>query len=197
MPSPIVETPIVYAAGSNLGSLNCSPRTIMAQAMRAILLASATAATLIGRRSIICASQRRRVPCCRAYRITTKQEGRNASYTCESKEPYRGWDFSSNVRREYPGWYHALYPYAYAVIEFVRTPRRTDPKRCRCVPAHAREFVANGSNSNWAEAGVRCPTLMAAATRIAKVESFRSLTDHHSLIAHQARLRPKPGRTWR
>ena len=70
MPSPIVETPVVYAAGSNLGSLNCSPRTIMAQAMRAILLASATAATLIGRRSIICASQRRRVPCCRAYRIT-------------------------------------------------------------------------------------------------------------------------------
>jgi hypothetical protein len=70
MPSPIVETPVVYAAGSNLGSLNCSPRTIMAQAMRAILLASATAATLIGRRSIICASQSRRVPCCRAYRIT-------------------------------------------------------------------------------------------------------------------------------
>ena len=42
----------------------------MAQAMRAILLASATAATLIGRRSMICASQSRRVPCCRAYRIT-------------------------------------------------------------------------------------------------------------------------------
>jgi hypothetical protein len=61
---------IVYAAGSNPGSLNCSPRTIMAQAMRAILLASATAATLIGRRSIICASQSRRVPCCRACRIT-------------------------------------------------------------------------------------------------------------------------------
>src|SRR5262249_9356688 len=41
-----------YAAGNNFGSLNRSPRTIMAQAMRAILLASATAATLIGRRSI-------------------------------------------------------------------------------------------------------------------------------------------------
>ena len=40
-----------YAAqGSNLGSLKRSPRTIMAQAIRAILLASATAATLIGRR---------------------------------------------------------------------------------------------------------------------------------------------------
>jgi hypothetical protein len=31
---------------------------------------TATAATLSGRRSIICASQSRRVPCCRAYRIT-------------------------------------------------------------------------------------------------------------------------------
>jgi hypothetical protein len=34
-----------YAAGNNFGSLNRSPRTIMAQAIRAILLASATAAT--------------------------------------------------------------------------------------------------------------------------------------------------------
>ena len=42
----------------------------MAQAMRAILLASATAATLIGRRSIIRASQSRFVPRCRAYRMT-------------------------------------------------------------------------------------------------------------------------------
>jgi hypothetical protein len=31
-----------YAAGNNLGSLNPSPRTIMAQAMRAILLAAAS-----------------------------------------------------------------------------------------------------------------------------------------------------------
>jgi hypothetical protein len=53
MTLPAVDS---YAAGNNLGSLNRSPRTIMAQAMRAILLASATAATLIGRRSI------RRVP---------------------------------------------------------------------------------------------------------------------------------------
>ena len=45
-PRQFVETPLVYAAGSNLGSLNRSPRTIMAQAMRAILFASATAATL-------------------------------------------------------------------------------------------------------------------------------------------------------
>ena len=60
----------VYAAGSNLGSLNGSARAIRAQAMRAILLASATAATLIGRRAMIRASQSRRVPCCRAYRIT-------------------------------------------------------------------------------------------------------------------------------
>jgi hypothetical protein len=42
----------------------------MAQAMRAILLASATAATLIGRRSIRRASQSRFVPCWRAYRMT-------------------------------------------------------------------------------------------------------------------------------
>src|SRR5262249_27051227 len=43
--------------------LNCSPRTIMAHAMRAIL---ATAATLIGRRSIRRISQSRFVPCWRA-----------------------------------------------------------------------------------------------------------------------------------
>ena len=42
----------------------------MAQAMRAILLANATAATLIGRRSMIRVSQSRFVPCCRAYRMT-------------------------------------------------------------------------------------------------------------------------------
>ena len=60
-----------YAAcESNLGSLKRSPCTIMAQAIRAILLASATAATLIGRRSMIRASQSRFVPCCRAYRMT-------------------------------------------------------------------------------------------------------------------------------
>ncbi len=43
---------------------------ITAQAIRAILLASATAATLIGRRSMIRVSQSRFVPCCRAYRMT-------------------------------------------------------------------------------------------------------------------------------
>jgi hypothetical protein len=37
-----------YAADSSFGSLNRSPRTIMAHAMRAILLPSATAATLTG-----------------------------------------------------------------------------------------------------------------------------------------------------
>jgi hypothetical protein len=50
LPPTPVET---YAiAGSNFGSWKCSPRTIMAQAIRAILLASATAATLIGLRPI-------------------------------------------------------------------------------------------------------------------------------------------------
>jgi len=42
----------------------------MAQAMRAILLANATAATLTGLRSMIRASHSRFVPCCRAYRMT-------------------------------------------------------------------------------------------------------------------------------
>ena len=74
MPSPIRCNPrstLDYAASeSNVGSLKRSPRTIMAHAIRAILLASATAATLIGRRSMIRASQSRFVPCCRAYRMT-------------------------------------------------------------------------------------------------------------------------------
>ena len=71
-PRQFVETPGAYAACSNSGSLNCSPRTIMAQAMRAILLASATAATLIGLRSMIRASHSRFVPCCLAYRMASK-----------------------------------------------------------------------------------------------------------------------------
>jgi hypothetical protein len=41
-----------YAAGNNFGSLNRSPRTIMAQAMRAILLEVQRSATLIGRRPL-------------------------------------------------------------------------------------------------------------------------------------------------
>src|SRR5215469_6128587 len=64
-----------YAAGNNFGSLNRSRRTIMAHAMRAILLASATAATLIGRRSIRRASHSRFVPCWRAYRMTAMAPG--------------------------------------------------------------------------------------------------------------------------
>ena len=41
-----------HAASDSFGSLYLSPWTMMAQAIRAILLASATAATLVGRRSI-------------------------------------------------------------------------------------------------------------------------------------------------
>jgi hypothetical protein len=41
-----------YAAGNNFGSLNRSPRTIIAQAMRAILLEVQRSATLIGRRPL-------------------------------------------------------------------------------------------------------------------------------------------------
>jgi hypothetical protein len=71
MPSPIgvadLAADLPHAASNNLGSLYLSPRTMMAQAIRAILLASATAATLVGRRSINRPSQGRfAVPCLRA-----------------------------------------------------------------------------------------------------------------------------------
>jgi hypothetical protein len=70
MPSPIRRSYLLvvgtYVADSSFGSLNRSPRTIMAHAMRAILLASATAATLTGLRPIRRTSQSRFVPCWRA-----------------------------------------------------------------------------------------------------------------------------------
>jgi hypothetical protein len=56
VPSPIgaadLSAGVVHAATGSSGSLYLSPWTMMAQATRAILLASATAATLVGRRSI-------------------------------------------------------------------------------------------------------------------------------------------------
>jgi hypothetical protein len=56
-----------HAASNSFGSLYLSPRTMMAQAIRAILLASATAATFVGRRSINRPSHGRfSVPCLRA-----------------------------------------------------------------------------------------------------------------------------------
>ena len=56
-----------HAAINSFGSLYLSLRTMMAQAIRAILLASATAATLVGRHSINRLSQGRlSVPCLRA-----------------------------------------------------------------------------------------------------------------------------------
>ena len=54
MPSPIPYDFLPAGssyAGSNFGSLNRSPRTIIAQAILAILLASAIAATFVGRRA--------------------------------------------------------------------------------------------------------------------------------------------------
>ena len=70
MPSPTCRSDFLfvgtYAADSSFGSLNRSPRTIMAHAMRAILLASATAATLTGLRPIRPTSHSRFVPCWRA-----------------------------------------------------------------------------------------------------------------------------------
>src|SRR6266540_3422074 len=79
MTLPAVDS---YAAGNNLGSLNRSPRTIMAQAMRAILFASATAATLIGRRSIRRASQSRFVPCWHAYPMTAMAPATSSQRKC-------------------------------------------------------------------------------------------------------------------
>jgi len=70
MPSPIganLSAGGSHAASNSFGSLYLSPRTMMAQAIRAILLASATAATLVGRRSINRPSHGRFcVPCLRA-----------------------------------------------------------------------------------------------------------------------------------
>ncbi len=55
MPSPIgvadLPASLLQAASGSCGSLYFSPLAIMAQAIRAILLASAIAATLVGRRA--------------------------------------------------------------------------------------------------------------------------------------------------
>src|SRR5262249_60968791 len=54
MPSPILDAdlPVAYAASNSVGALYRSPRAMTAHAIRAILLAKATAATLVGRRAI-------------------------------------------------------------------------------------------------------------------------------------------------
>jgi len=63
MPSPIYVADLAaglpHAASDSFGSLYLSPRTMMAQAIRAILLASAMAATLVGRRPNKAVSQGR------------------------------------------------------------------------------------------------------------------------------------------
>jgi hypothetical protein len=51
--TPVVQRDLVYAASAT-GSLYRSPFAIMAQTIRAILLASAMAATLVGRRAQCC-----------------------------------------------------------------------------------------------------------------------------------------------
>jgi hypothetical protein len=56
---PELSAGVCHAASDKFGSLYRSPRAMMAQAIRAILLASATAATLAGRRSINRASHGR------------------------------------------------------------------------------------------------------------------------------------------
>jgi hypothetical protein len=69
MPSPIGLADLAAGlrhAASSFGSLYLSSRTMMAQAILAILLASATAATFVGRRSINWPSHGRfSVPCFR------------------------------------------------------------------------------------------------------------------------------------
>src|SRR5450755_2038794 len=56
--TPVVRRDLVYRASAT-GSLYRSPLTIMAQTIRAILLASAIAATLVGRRASNAVSQGR------------------------------------------------------------------------------------------------------------------------------------------
>src|SRR5690349_14891816 len=56
--APVVRRDLVYRASAT-GSLYRSPLTIMAQTIRAILLASAIAATLVGRLASKAASQGR------------------------------------------------------------------------------------------------------------------------------------------
>src|SRR5665213_3820872 len=70
-------TPQVYAASAT-GSLYRSPVAIIAQAIRAILLASAMAATFMGRRTNNAVSQGRGlVPLILAYRMTAKAPAMN------------------------------------------------------------------------------------------------------------------------
>ena len=47
-----IDLPPTYAASNSVGSRYLSPRAMIAHAIRAILLAKATAATLVGRRAI-------------------------------------------------------------------------------------------------------------------------------------------------
>jgi hypothetical protein len=63
----------------------------MAQAMRAILLARATAATLTGLRSMILVSHSRLVPRCRAYLMTAMAPVTSSQrkYRLPCFEPYR------------------------------------------------------------------------------------------------------------
>src|SRR3979409_2151394 len=68
--TPDVRRDLVHAASAT-GSLYRSPLAIMAQAIRAILLASAMAAILVGRRASNAVSQGRcLVPWILAYRMT-------------------------------------------------------------------------------------------------------------------------------
>src|SRR5476651_14871 len=75
--TPVVRRDLVYAASAT-GSLYRSPLAMTAHAIRAILLASAMAATLVGRLASNAVSQGRRlVPWILAYRMTASAPATN------------------------------------------------------------------------------------------------------------------------
>jgi len=75
--TPVVRRDLVYRASAT-GSLYRSPLAIMAQTIRAILLASAIAATFVGRRANKAVSQGRcLVPWILAYRMTASAPATN------------------------------------------------------------------------------------------------------------------------
>src|SRR5712691_11703612 len=63
LPNSVALTHLSSQAARNSGSLYFWPLVMMAQIIRAVLLASATAATFVVRRAISCTSHGRRVPC--------------------------------------------------------------------------------------------------------------------------------------
>jgi len=70
LPNSVAITRLNVQAVRNSGSLYFCPLVMMAQTIRAVLLASAAAATFVVRRANNCTSHGLRVPCLSAYRMT-------------------------------------------------------------------------------------------------------------------------------